>query len=210
MKEYDTLLTAPCTQAPSEAPCTQAPCTQGPSEPPAHRAPLYVQTDYIVVNGVHCFSKKAALKQLKTFLSVFPFREIGIMDQCKMHGISYQTLCYRMRVKKMTFDEALNWKKTKKDYKTDNRRRARLKAGYTEEQANLSVEDFKHCKRKINLHYVCWVLGLKYNSVYVYLKRHPQKDIEEYLNEISNGNYSVEFRAGDEYGSFIRRVSDDS
>lgn len=184
MKEYDT----PCTQAPSEAPCTQAPAVRSDT--------LYVQTDYIVVNGVHCFSKKAALKELKTFLSVFPFREMGIMDQCKMHRITYNTLCYRMKVKKMTFDEALNWKKTKKDYKTDNRRRARLKAGYTEEEANLSVEEFKHCKRKINLHYVCWVLGLKYNSVWVYLNRHPQKDMKEYLDEISNGNYSIKFPPG--------------
>ena len=190
MKEYDT------------------PCTQAPSEAPAHRPPLYVQTDYIVVNGVHCFSKKAALKELKTFLSVFPFREMGIMDQCKMHGISYPTLCYRMRVKKMTFDEALNWKKTKKDYKTDNRRRARLKAGYTEDEANLSVEDFKHCKRKINLHYVCWVLGLKYNSVWVYLNRHPQKDMKEYLDEISNGNYSVKFPPGNANSLYDGRVSD--
>lgn len=84
-------------------------------------------------------------------------------------------------------------KKTDDEYRRNIIERSRVKRGYVgdavfddyifkETAAKRNGLD-KYRVGKYNLHFVCKRIGASYNSTWVYLKRHPDKDAAEYLME---------------------------
>ena len=119
-----------------------------------------------------------------------------IAELCNDAGITYNTYYYRRR-KGMSHEEALECKKkkrTSKDIAKQQRRRQRLARGVPEELVDLpknELFELGYLKNgtKIFLHGeplkdFCKKRGLKYNSVYVFIKRHGiEKAEEKYGND---------------------------
>ena len=120
-----------------------------------------------------------------------------LAELCNDAGITCNTYYYRRR-KGMSHEEALERKKKKRtseDIAKQQRRRQRLARGVPEELVDLPKNElFKlgYLKNgtKIFLHGepikdFCKKRGLKYNSVYVFIKRHGiEKAEEKYGNEM--------------------------
>ena len=120
-----------------------------------------------------------------------------LAELCNDAGITCNTYYYR-RKKGMSHEEALERKKpirTSEDIAKQQRRRQRLARGVPEELVDLPKNElFKlgYLKNgtKIFLHGepikdFCKKRGLKYNSVYVFIKRHGiEKAEEKYGNEM--------------------------
>ena len=118
-------------------------------------------------------------------------------ELCNDAGITCNTYYYR-RKKGMSHEEALESKKprrTVEDIARQQRRRQRLARGVPEELVDLPKNDlfelgYLKNGTKIFLHGeplkdFCKKRGLKYNSVYVFIKRHGiEKAEEKYGNEM--------------------------
>lgn len=107
-----------------------------------------------------------------------------LLKYCKKHGLSYSAICLKMKKNGISADEAIEFiLKRKCSDKVLNKCRTwqRLKKGYTEEEASLSISEFKKIssnkQSKIvidgeSLGNFCAERGLKYNTVWRYVKRH--------------------------------------
>ena len=120
-----------------------------------------------------------------------------LAELCNDAGITCNTYYYRRR-KGMSHEEALEGKKMKRtseDIAKQQRRRQRLARGVPEELVDLPKKElvklgYLKDGTKIFLHGepikdVCEKRGLKYNSVYVFIKRNGiEKAEEKYGNEM--------------------------
>ena len=120
-----------------------------------------------------------------------------LAELCNNAGITCNTYYYRRR-KGKTHEEALESKKhkrTSEDIAKQQRRRQRLARGVPEELVELPKKElvklgYLKDGTKIFLHGeplndFCEKRGLKYNSVYVFIKRHGiEKAEEKYGNEM--------------------------
>ena len=118
---------------------------------------------------------------------------------CDGLRLKLKSIQYRKREHGEDFFQALRHfliRRTKKTYDEYRRKiieRSRVKRGYV---GDAVFDDYifkdtaakrngldKYRVGKYNLHFVCKRIGAKYKSVWVYLKRHPEKDAAEYLME---------------------------
>ena len=125
-----------------------------------------------------------------------PYSEKEICDGLRLKLKSIQ---YRKREHGEDFFQALRHflmrrpKKTDDEYRRKIIERSRVKRGYV---GDAVFDDYifkdtaakrngldKYRVGKYNLHFVCKRIGANYNSVWVYLTRHPEKDAAEYLME---------------------------
>lgn len=123
-------------------------------------------------------------------------------ELCAEAGITRTSYYYRRR-KGMSHEEALTTPKKQRTRQSDEERiakqriRQRLKRGVPKEFANLSKEeliDMGYLKYQLKIFLFgeplkdfCEKRGLKYNSVYVFIKRHGiEKAEEKYGNDKNN------------------------
>ena len=114
-----------------------------------------------------------------------------LSEYCQENGVHYATILKRMKRKNLSADEAICFvkeKKSKEEVLEKCRKRSRLNSGYSEEEASLPDTEFKklasikNSKRLIGketLGNFCSERGLKYNTVFQFLKRNPDATPEE-------------------------------
>lgn len=115
----------------------------------------------------------------------------SLADYCWANNLHYATIIKRMKRKNLSADEAVSYvkeKKSKEEVLEKCRKKGRLRNGYTEEEAELSVSEFRRLSSERNskrfigketLGNFCVERGLKYNTVFQYLKRNPNVTFDE-------------------------------
>lgn len=121
---------------------------------------------------------------------------------CKKNNVDKSAVLYRMKRYGMLKEEAVEDIKNKTKISVEECKERmkiynRKRRGWSEEDALLPDNDFRKLSASkrgqifvngLNLKYVCEKLRLKYNSVFVWLKRHKNSTPQEYF-EMKGINY---------------------